>query len=96
MDASVREELICVREPFNSVDRYTVSVKKDDTIVRHLPKKISRICLLFLHRGGNIECVVSGRRSKLEIPCSPLFHGKEKETKKLKQFCKTNTVTKEH
>ena len=77
--------LICLREPFNSVDRYAVCVKKDNDIIGHLPKKISRICSLFLSRGGSISCIVTGRRryssdlsqGGLEIPCSLLFCGKQ-------------------
>ena len=83
------EDLICLREPFNSVDRYAVCVKKDNDIIGHLPRKISRICLLFLRRGGSISCIVTGRRicssdpsqDGLEIPCSLLFRGKQKEVK---------------
>ena len=98
------EELICLREPFNSVDRYAVCVKKDDDIVGHLPKKISRICSLFLCRGGNISCIVAGSRryssdlsqGGLEIPCSLLFRGKQKDVQNLKRFCKIDTVAKDH
>ena len=42
------DELICVRDPFNSIDRYAVTVKNGDTVVEHLPKKISRLYSLFL------------------------------------------------
>ena len=45
------DEFICARNSFNSIDRYEVAVKNDDTAVGHLPKKISRICSLFLWRG---------------------------------------------
>lgn len=72
------DELICVRDPFNSIDRYAVTVKNGDTVVGHLPKKISRLCSLFLRRGGSIMSTVTGRRryssdlsqGGLEIPCS--------------------------
>ena len=98
------EDLICLREPFNSVNRYAVCVKKDDNIVGHLPKKILRICSLFLRRGGSINCIVTGRRryssdlgqGGLEIPCSLLFRGKQKKVQKLKRLCKNNTVAKDH
>ena len=98
------EELICHREPFNSVDRYAVCVKKDDSIIGHLPKNISRICSLFLRRGGSISCIVAGSRrylsdlsqGGLEIPCSLLFRGKQREVQKLKRFSKIDTVAKDH
>ena len=38
-------DLLCEREPFNVVDKYAVAVLKDDTIVGHILKKISRIVL---------------------------------------------------
>ena len=59
----IREDLLCERQPFNVVDRYAVAVLKDDTIVGHIPKKVSRICSLFIARGGAIACTpIRGRR----------------------------------
>ena len=54
----IGEELKCVREPANMVDRYTVAVTKDETIVGHFPRKISRIASLFICQGGKIMCQV--------------------------------------
>ena len=85
------DELICVRDPFNSIDRCVVAVKNGDTVVSHMPKKISRLCSLFLRRGGSITSTVTERRRYssdlnqgcLEIPCSLLFTGEAKEINKL-------------
>ena len=45
------------------MDQYAVSVVKEGNItVGHLPKKISRVCSLFLQRGGTISCEITGRR----------------------------------
>ena len=55
-------ERICIREPLNANDRYVVALKKDGAVVGHLPQKISRICTLFIRRGGTIECIVTGTR----------------------------------
>ena len=33
--ATLDDELICVGNPFNSIDRYAVAVKNDDTVVGH-------------------------------------------------------------
>ena len=55
-------DLLCEREPFNVVDRYAVAVLKDDTIVGHIPKTISRICSLFIARSGAIACTPIGGR----------------------------------
>ena len=92
----VGEQLVCVREPLNSVDRFAVAVKKDDSVVGHLPKKISKICSLFLRRRGSIRCRVTGSRrysadliqGGMEIPCVLLFSGSTKEIKKVKKLFK--------
>ncbi len=85
-DAMIGERLPCIREPANQIDRYAVAIKKSDgTIIGHLPKKISKLCSLFLRRGGLIECIVSGRRRNsaylqqggLEIPCNLIVYQKK-------------------
>ena len=50
--AMVGEALVCEREPKNSSDRYTVAVKNEGTIIEHSPRKLSRVCSLFLRRGS--------------------------------------------
>ena len=37
--------------PKNSSDRYAVAVKNEGTIIEHLPRKLSRVCSLFLRDG---------------------------------------------
>ena len=44
------------------IDRYSIAVLKDDTIVGHIPKKVSRICFWFIARGGAIACTPNGGR----------------------------------
>jgi len=61
-DASIGEYLLCKREPFNWIDRYNAAVLKNDIVVDHIPKKLSRTCSLFLARGGCISCIVMGSR----------------------------------
>ena len=93
-DASVGEVLMCVRETHNAQDRYAVAVKKSQTVVGHLPRKISRVCSLFLRRGGVIECTVTGKQrysvdlpqGGLEISCSLLFMATHQELSKLKKL----------
>jgi len=41
------------------------SSEKDGIIIGHLPRKVLRLCSLFLRRGGCISCVVTGRRQYL-------------------------------
>lgn len=94
--AIVGEQLACQREPTNIHDRYAVAVIKSDTIIGHLPRKVSKVCSLFLRRGGSIICTVTGSRQYsedlpqggLEVPCSLLFTGKAKEINKLKHCFK--------
>ncbi len=57
---SVGEELPCKRETGNDKDRYAVAVMRGDTIVGHVPRKISAACSLFLRRNGTIRYTVTG------------------------------------
>ena len=96
-EAAVGQVLICEREPRNVKDRYAVAVQKDGTVIGHLPRKVSRVCSLFLRRGGSIHCTVTGRQRHsvdlpqggLEIPCFVVFAAKPNEIKKLKQLLKS-------
>ena len=62
--AAVGEELVCERETDNSYDHYAVAVKRMENINSLLPQKLSKLCSLFLRRGGAIVCLVSGGRRK--------------------------------
>ena len=42
--------LSCEQELWNRVDRYAVAVKKNRTVIGHIPRKMSRVCLLFLRK----------------------------------------------
>ena len=49
-------------------DSYAVAAKNDSRItVGHLPRKISRICSIFLMGGGTITATVTGRRRSREL-----------------------------
>ena len=95
--AVTEEELQCKRELDNESDRYAVAIKKDGTIIGHLPRAISRVCSLFLRRRNSISCHVAGHRrysanlpqGGLEVPCTLRFEGKVKEVGKLKKFVKS-------
>ena len=75
---------VVLGEPTNTIDQYTVAVIRSGLVVGHLPKKISRVCSLFLRRGGTIYCIVTNTRrysadlpqGGLEIPCTLHFEGK--------------------
>ena len=80
----------------NSHYRYAMAVIPDDMkrkrVVAHLPREISKICCLFVLRGGIIAGRVTGTRRKtraecggMEIPCELTFkHGQRKVLDKLK------------
>ena len=68
-DVAIDEDLVCKREPSNECDRYAVAVKKDGVFIGHLPWTISQPCSLFLRRGSNITCDVTGhRRYSADLP----------------------------
>ena len=93
-EAAVGESLTCERETNNPRDRYAVAVKKSETVIGHLPRKVARLCSLFLLRGGTIDCIVSGSRrysadlpqGGLEVPCSLVFLGAPEEILKLNKL----------
>ena len=95
-DAAIGEVLVCEREPHNVEDRYAIAVKKDETVIGHLPRNLSRVCSLFIRRGGTIDCTVTGARrysadlpqGGLEVPCFLLFKASPKEIQKLKKLWK--------
>ena len=61
-EAEIGEELECQRERRNGADAYTVAVVREGTVVGHVPRRISRVCSLFIIRGGVIRCCVTDRR----------------------------------
>ena len=61
-------------EPENAHDKYAEKVLKENTIVRHISRDISKYCTTLLLCGGNIRCEVTGKRQNkrgngLEVPC---------------------------
>ena len=56
------KELYCCRENDNTSDPYAIGVMKGREVVGHVPRKISRMCAVFLRNGGIIKCTVSGSR----------------------------------
>lgn len=94
--AAVGETLACVLESKNSRDRNAVAVEREGITVGHLPLKVSRVCALFLRRGGTTSCTVTGKRrfsadlpqGGLEVPCTVVFVGQRQEIRKLKRVFK--------
>ena len=78
----IEEQLLCECEVENSHDPMSVAVKKQingaSTIVGHVPRRISLLCLVFIR---SITCIVNGPRrysadlpqGGLELPCKLMF-----------------------
>ena len=72
-----------MQESSNPRERYAVSVQKDRQIVGHLPRNISRLCSLFIRRGGTVTATVTGEKRRstdlpqggMEISCRLNFSG---------------------
>ena len=80
------EKLECCREEDNLHDPYAVAMKKGETIVGHVPRKILAACSLFLKKEDTtITCTITGIREfshdlhvpqgGFELPCLLLFWG---------------------
>ena len=101
MDAERGEELPCKRETGNDKDRYAVAVMRGDTIVGHVPRKISAACSLFLRRNGTIRCTVTGSRrfsadlpqGGLEVPCELKFKGEPNDVAKVRKLLTVGSST---
>ena len=100
-EAVLGEVLSCQREPGNRHDPYAVAAVSSGRTVGHVPRKISPICSIFIHRGGLITCTVTGSRrystdleqGGLEIPCLLKFSSssfKEKEKAEFQDFWRGN------
>ena len=85
----VGEILSTRKETGNHHDRFAVAVLKDDRIVGHIPREVSKTAWYFLEHGGEIRCEITSRRRSdivgkgLEVPCTYTFEGKPKMIKKL-------------
>ena len=98
-EAAVGEVLDCRREGSNRYDPFAVAIMKNNTIVGHIPRKISALCSLFLRRNGSISCQVNGTRryssdlpqGGLEIPCVLIFTGEASELSKVEKLMKKDT-----
>ena len=49
-DAAIGEVLVCEREPRNVEDRYTIAVKKDETVIGHSPRNLSSVFAFYTTR----------------------------------------------
>ena len=88
------EELLCEHESGNPTDPYAVAVLNNTVTVRHVPRKISATCSLFLRNNGTILCTITGSRrfsahlpqGGLEVRCKLKFSGEAKFVEKIRKL----------
>ena len=51
---------VCTRKPINATNRYPVTVTKNEEIVGQLARKLSKVCSLFIGRGGSTSFMITG------------------------------------
>ena len=85
----IGEKLTTKRERLNEHDRFAVATIKGRLTVGHVPREISKLCCLFMKKGGRLTCTVTGPRRRstiteggLEVPCSLSFEGPPELLKK--------------
>ena len=61
-DSTPGETLTCIRERGNRNDVFKVAVQSDGNIFDHIPRQISCICMLFIGRGGVLNCLITDLR----------------------------------
>ena len=95
----IGELLQTVTEAGNGHDRFAVAVKKDDDVVGHVPREISKVAWFFIQHGGEVTCEITGRRQRsgvlskgLEVPCTYTFLGSPKMIKRLVKVLTKPTV----
>ena len=68
-NATPVETLTCIRERRNRNNVFTVAVQSNGNIVGHIPWQISCICMLFILRGGVLNCLItSSRQYSRDLP----------------------------
>ena len=99
----LEQRLRAVKEHGNTNHRFAIAVTRaekdvDDRIVGHLPRELSKVLWYFFLHGGDLECVVTGRRQRspleqggLEIPCRVTLRGKKKIVARAKELLEKKT-----
>lgn len=90
----IGESFQCELEEGNTFDCYAVMMRKDDSVIGHVPRRISAACYLFIRKGGSIFCTVANSRQYsldlpqggLEVPCLLKFMGKEQYIRKVRRL----------
>ena len=80
-EPTIGEMLSCERDNGNSHNTFAVAIKNSSKVVGHIPRFLSSICSIFIQRGGEIVCRITGSRhysadlpqGGMEIPCILIF-----------------------
>lgn len=96
-EPTIGEVLSCERDVGNSHDTFAVATKKSTEVVGHVPRFLSSICSIFIRRGGEIVCRITGTRrysadlpqGGMEIPCILIF-----KSQSIKECSKTEHLIK--
>ena len=70
----IGELLQTVTETGNGHDKFAVAVKKDDDVVGHVPREISKVAWLFIQHGGEVTCEITSRRQRSGVLCLAPTH----------------------
>ena len=78
--AFIGESLNTQVEPDNVHDKYAVKVLKNEAVVGHVHREISRYCSFVLNSGGTMSATVIGARENrrgngLTVPCKYKLKG---------------------
>ena len=91
--ATVEEVLSLKQESENCHDNFDVAVIKNDRVVGHVPKTVSRAVYFFLNRDGHSGfCEVTARPTNrgvdlgVEVPCVYRFYGRQSYIDRLSQL----------
>ena len=81
------------RELTNGYNRFAVAVLKDEEIVGHVPRTLSKATSFFLRYDSNfVFCEVTGERLNhgvqlgVEVPCVYKYYGRQTHIDKLKEL----------
>ena len=59
-EPTIGEVLSCERDIRNSHDTFAVAIKNSSEVVGHIPRFLSSICSIFIRRGREIVCRITG------------------------------------
>ena len=85
----IDEELICKHEVDNAHDEFAIAIIKDEMVVGHVPKQISKYFCRLLKSGGLIKVKVIGtpantKKCGIRVPCIYIVKGQQPFVQEIK------------